>query len=407
MLVLGNDEDAGEIKVFWGRPRGVKCVPDILTQVDCPRNRFLVKMLMTSPIMIAKRMRRMIWRKKSQQKCLKTTQSQFPMRAWKLCIVPIILFLVMELKGIRAMQAIIRSIVRDDWQYQNGWIFGKVSKNFNPNIYNADFGFIQGFKESFSGKICNMIFRKWGGGERPFGIFLKTHPFWCLMNKGWIYRNGDDKCNGNGKMKRIANIMMMVVMPLVITMVMLVEKEGGVVSKAGAYLASCPLLTNDNTTHSIVIILVIIIIIIIPVGKSESLKRQQIPEQSWKVRTLPCVETSLTARVPIIGWWRQNLFKAENLGLILDSSSSLVETPVHSEDLVPLVSLLAIRLQQAGSPQCSIQWNVENSLRITRPCATFSQTLLLKIIFALLRASSRLWIASHHHLSDIHIHSAP
>ena len=63
-------------------------------------------------------------------------------------------------------------------------------------------------------------------------------------------------------MKRMANIMMMVVMPLVITMVMLVEKEGRVVSKAGAYLASCPLLTNDNTTHSIVIILAIIIIII-------------------------------------------------------------------------------------------------------------------------------------------------
>ena len=57
-------------------------------------------------------------------------------------------------------------------------------------------------------------------------------------------------------------------MPLVITMVMLVEKEGGVVSKAGAYLASCPLLTNDNTTHSIVIIpaIIIIIIIIITVG---------------------------------------------------------------------------------------------------------------------------------------------
>ena len=59
---------------------------------------------------------------------------------------------------------------------------------------------------------------------------------------------------------------MMAVMPLVITMVMLVEKEGGVVSKAGAYLASCPLLTNDNTTHSIVIILAISIIIIITVG---------------------------------------------------------------------------------------------------------------------------------------------
>ena len=67
-------------------------------------------------------------------------------------------------------------------------------------------------------------------------------------------------------MKIMANIMMTVVMPLVITMVMLVEKEGGVVSKAGAYLASCPLLTNDNTTHSIVIILAIIIIIIITVG---------------------------------------------------------------------------------------------------------------------------------------------
>ena len=60
----GGDEDdindTDEIKVFGRGPRGVKCVSDILTQVDCPRNRFLVKMLMTSPIMIAKRMRRRV-----------------------------------------------------------------------------------------------------------------------------------------------------------------------------------------------------------------------------------------------------------------------------------------------------------------------------------------------------------
>ena len=29
------------------------------------------------------------------------------------------------------------------------------------------------------GKNCNMIFRKWGGGDqRPFGTFPKIHPFW-------------------------------------------------------------------------------------------------------------------------------------------------------------------------------------------------------------------------------------
>ena len=27
-------------------------------------------------------------------------------------------------------------------------------------------------------KNCNMIFRKWGGDQRPFGIFPKIHPFW-------------------------------------------------------------------------------------------------------------------------------------------------------------------------------------------------------------------------------------
>ena len=51
----GDDDDINdtdEIKVFGRGPRGVKCVSDILTQVDCPRNRFLVKMLMTSAIMI-------------------------------------------------------------------------------------------------------------------------------------------------------------------------------------------------------------------------------------------------------------------------------------------------------------------------------------------------------------------
>ena len=54
MMFHGDDDigDIDEIKVFGRGPRGVKCVSDILTQVDCPRNRFLVKMLMTSAIMI-------------------------------------------------------------------------------------------------------------------------------------------------------------------------------------------------------------------------------------------------------------------------------------------------------------------------------------------------------------------
>ena len=58
MMVYGDDDigDIDEIKVFGRGPRGVKCVSDILTQVDCPRNRFLVKMLMTSAIMMLLRM---------------------------------------------------------------------------------------------------------------------------------------------------------------------------------------------------------------------------------------------------------------------------------------------------------------------------------------------------------------
>ena len=34
------------------------------------------------------------------------------------------------------------------------------------------------------GKNCNMIFWKWwgaGGGQRPFGTFLKIHPFWSCQ----------------------------------------------------------------------------------------------------------------------------------------------------------------------------------------------------------------------------------
>ena len=27
-------------------------------------------------------------------------------------------------------------------------------------------------------KICIIIFQKWGGGQRPFGIFPKNHPIW-------------------------------------------------------------------------------------------------------------------------------------------------------------------------------------------------------------------------------------
>ena len=41
-------------------------------------------------------------------------------------------------------------------------------------------------EESFDGR--NMIFRKWGGGQRPFGTFPKIHLFWC----GHATDNDDD-----------------------------------------------------------------------------------------------------------------------------------------------------------------------------------------------------------------------
>ena len=38
--------------------------------------------------------------------------------------------------------------------------------------------FIMDFFGRFPKQICNIIFRKWGGGQRPFGIFPKIHLFW-------------------------------------------------------------------------------------------------------------------------------------------------------------------------------------------------------------------------------------
>ena len=38
--------------------------------------------------------------------------------------------------------------------------------------------FKRGFLSRKLKKNCNMIFRKWGRGQRPFGTFLKIHPFW-------------------------------------------------------------------------------------------------------------------------------------------------------------------------------------------------------------------------------------
>ena len=48
----------------------------------------------------------------------------------------------------------------------------------NPKIYIADFCHYKRFFGHVFLKNCNMIFRKGGGGQRPFGIFPKIHPFW-------------------------------------------------------------------------------------------------------------------------------------------------------------------------------------------------------------------------------------
>ena len=73
---------------------------------------------------------------------------------------------------------------RDAWHIQNGWIFGK--------IYIADFCHYRRYLgHEFRKTNCNMIFRKWGGGQRPFGTFPKIHPFWMckasLRNKDHKY----------------------------------------------------------------------------------------------------------------------------------------------------------------------------------------------------------------------------
>ena len=89
-------------------------------------------------------------------------------------------------------------VITDGWWYQNGWIFGKVSKGGvghfqSKNLYCRFWTFIQGFKEGFSGKNCNMIFRKWGGGVKCrlkfFRKFIRfgtaTRPF-RLTSDRWM-----------------------------------------------------------------------------------------------------------------------------------------------------------------------------------------------------------------------------
>ena len=75
-----------------------------------------------------------------------------------------------------------RTQVREADLLQNGRIFGKVPKGggrfiFNPKIYIADFcHYRQYFGHEFQKKICMITFRKWGGGQKPFGTFPKIHP---------------------------------------------------------------------------------------------------------------------------------------------------------------------------------------------------------------------------------------
>ena len=58
---------------------------------------------------------------------------------------------------------------------------------FNIKIYIAFWTFIQGFKRGFAEKLQYKL-PKMRGGQRPFGIFPKIHPFWyrhpSLSNAG-------------------------------------------------------------------------------------------------------------------------------------------------------------------------------------------------------------------------------
>ena len=74
--------------------------------------------------------------------------------------------------------------IREGSGYEIGWIFRKVPKRgrgviFNPQIYIVDmWPLYRALFGCFETTICDIIFRKWGGGsQRPFGI-LKIHPIW-------------------------------------------------------------------------------------------------------------------------------------------------------------------------------------------------------------------------------------
>ena len=58
---------------------------------------------------------------------------------------------------------------------------GRVGVIFNPKIYIADCGHLyRALKGAFQKKKLHYDFPKMRGvgGQRPFGIFPKIHPFW-------------------------------------------------------------------------------------------------------------------------------------------------------------------------------------------------------------------------------------
>ena len=75
---------------------------------------------------------------------------------------------------------------QDRWRHQNGWIFekGGVAFSIQKNHF-ADFGpFNRAFWAWNWKQVQYDFFWKWGGGQRPFRYFPKTHPFWwCHLSR--------------------------------------------------------------------------------------------------------------------------------------------------------------------------------------------------------------------------------
>ena len=106
----------------------------------------------------------------------------------------------------------LRPSLRDGWPHQNRWFFSEMLQRggggggviFNPKIYVAGFGPLNRASWAwYCYKICNMIFRKWGGGVKAcLELFQKLihfgvgsgHPSLMVMMTERRRKNAEAEC---------------------------------------------------------------------------------------------------------------------------------------------------------------------------------------------------------------------